>query len=146
MTIRIIREPSQHGATLGVVFVNDQFFSFSLEDQLREVKGQPVESWKVKGQTAIPEGVYRCRLSWSPKFQKVLPEVLEVPGFTGIRIHSGNRHEDSEGCVLIGFQRANAVISESRAAMARLIVDMDVAKDTGEPITLLIENPPGYGV
>ena len=35
MTIRIIREPSQHGATLGVVFVNDQFFSFSLEDQLR---------------------------------------------------------------------------------------------------------------
>ena len=145
MNLRLIREPSHNGATLGVMFVDDVFFSFALEDQLREKRGVPVEQWKVKAQTAIPQGVYNVRVTFSQRFQKLLPEVLNVPGFTGIRIHSGNKHQDSEGCILLGFQRATAVVLESRLAMSSFLATLQHAQEVNDPIRLHIENPPSYG-
>jgi hypothetical protein len=41
-------------------------------------------------------------LSYSNKFKKFLPELINVPGYSGVRIHVGNKPEDTEGCILPG--------------------------------------------
>lgn len=144
MTIRVIREPSSGASTIGVVFVDDRFFSFSLEDELRERRGQPVEAWKVPGATAVPAGRYAVRMTYSPKFKRVTPELANVPGFEGIRIHSGNYSRDTEGCLLLGLQRAGVVVLESRAAVTALEKQIDQAAARGEDVSITIENPPSY--
>lgn len=145
MTLRLIREPSAASTTIGVLFVDDRFFAFTLEDELRERPGQPVLTWKVAGQTAIPAGRYRVVVSYSPRFGRPLPELLDVPGFTGIRLHPGNRHTDTEGCVLVGFRRSGVVLEDSLAACARLQAAIDGARRRGESVWLVIENPLSYG-
>lgn len=141
MRLRLIREPSAQQTTLGVLFVNGRYLAFSLEDEIREQPGVPVAQWKVPGRTAIPAGRYRVRLSWSPRFQRVLPEVLAVPGFDGIRLHPGNRHADTEGCILLGVQRAGAAIVSSRPAHAALEAQLEQAAAANEDVWLTIENP-----
>ena len=49
----------------------------------------------------IPDGTYKVERTWSPKFRKFLPELLEVPERTGIRIHRGTLPEHSLGCILL---------------------------------------------
>lgn len=139
MMLRIIREPSRSQATLGVLFIDGVFHSFTLEDEIREVPG-PVAGWKVPGETAIRSGRYRVALTPSQRFGRVLPEVLGVEGFSGIRFHSGNRKADTEGCILVGRNRGDAQIFESRVALDGLMLAMlSVPKGT---IELVIENPP----
>ena len=144
MNLRVVREPSIAGATLGVVFCDDQYFGFSLEDELRELPGVDVAVWKIPGQTAIPAGRYRVRVTWSPRFQKPLPELVEVPGFLGIRIHAGNRPADTEGCLLIGFARANAAVLQSRPAIGELQARIEAEERAGRDVWIVIENPPSY--
>jgi Family of unknown function (DUF5675) len=83
-------------ATLGELFINGKRFSYTLEDVIR-AKGV-----KVAGATAIPAGTYRMTLSISQRFGKLMPYVHDVPGFEGIRIHGGNSHKDTLGCILVG--------------------------------------------
>jgi hypothetical protein len=147
MNLRVIREPSIAGATLGSLYVDDVRVMDTLEDQLREQPGKPVESWKVKAQTAIPAGRYRVRLTMSARFGKTLPLLDPVPGFSGIRIHAGNVHRDTEGCLLVGLDRsefgADPKVYRSREAMNRLMLFLTEAK--GE-VWIVIENPPSYSV
>lgn len=49
----------------------------------------------------IPEGTYQLVNTMSPRFKKILPLVSNVPGRSGIRIHTGTRPEHSKGCVLV---------------------------------------------
>ena len=74
----------------------------TLEDEVREIAGMPVAQWKVPGNTAIPKGSYRVVVDYSPHFGHGLPHILDVPGFEGVRIHSGNSSVDTEGCILLG--------------------------------------------
>lgn len=129
MILRLIREPSKDGATLGVLFVDGVFQCWTLEDVVRPVK--------VPGETAIPAGSYAVKLTPSPRFNRVLPEVLNVPNFIGIRIHAGNRKEDTEGCILVGEQRGEGWIGSSQAALSKLMPRLVSA----DAITLFIENP-----
>lgn len=94
MHLRVIREPSTAAATLGILLIDGVFACWTLEDVVRPAK--------IPGETAIPSGCYDVRLSLSQRFQKVLPEVLAVPGYSGIRLHAGNGAGDTEGCVLVG--------------------------------------------
>ena len=48
----------------------------------------------------IPAGTYRLKHTWSPRFKKFLPILLNVPGREGIRIHRGTIPEHSRGCIL----------------------------------------------
>lgn len=144
MTIRVIREPSINGTTFGVVFVDDRFFSFSLEDQIRERSGQPVARWKVPGQTAIPSGRYRVVYTRSQRFGRLLPELLDVPGFSGVRLHSGNVASETDGCLLLGAQRDGVRLSESRKACEQFNLALQAAVTRGESAWVLVENPLGW--
>lgn len=142
MTVmRLIREPSLHGATLGSLYLNDVWQCWTLEDEIREQPGQPVESWKVKGATAIPSGQYQVGLTRSQRFGVVLPELLKVPGFSGIRIHAGNTSKDTEGCLLVGHSRGDATVIESKLALAYLMRALTTAAK--ELIIIQIDNPLG---
>lgn len=102
-------EPGTH-ALLGQLFLNNQLLCVTLEDAPGEGKG------------AIPPGIYRIVLTYSRRFQALLPELVAVPGFTGIRIHAGNRSADTEGCILVGrYQSGEAEIAESRVALGGLL-------------------------
>lgn len=129
MNLRVERSPSVNGATIGRLSIDGVFFCYTLEDQIRPVK--------IKGETAIPAGTYPVKLTPSPRFGRVLPEVLKVPNFIGIRIHAGNRKQDTEGCILVGQHFGVDWISESRMALERLMAKL-VEADT---ITITITNP-----
>jgi hypothetical protein len=118
--------------TLGKLFIDGQLFGYSCEDAVREKPGVPVAEWKVPGQTAIPTGNYRVIITFSNRFQKHLPLLLDVPGFSGIRIHAGNFHGDTEGCLLIGTGRAKEGVSNSRLAMSVLMPRIEEGSKDGK--------------
>jgi hypothetical protein len=131
--ISVVRKPSKNGATIGDVYVDGVRDCFSLEDEIRDVK--------IQGKTAIPEGKYRVVLTKSQRFGKVLPEILEVPNYTGVRIHSGNKSEDTEGCILVGEEAQDHTITRSREALLELMAAISQALDAGESVFIEIENP-----
>ena len=131
MNLRVIREPSTVAATLGILLIDGVFTCWTLEDVVREVK--------IPGETAIPAGRYDVRLSLSQRFQKLLPEILAVPGFTGIRIHAGNTQADTHGCLLVGRIRAYDRVEESKLALMNVMEHLRRATTAGDPITLTIE-------
>ena len=137
--IYIQREPSADGATLGCLFVDQVFQCFTLEDPIRELAGVPVEDWKIAGETAIPAGRYVVKLTMSRRFRCVLPLVLDVPGFRGIRVHAGNDAGDTEGCILVGRRRKSARVLESRLAFDALFARL--ARDEAAGIEVVIKNP-----
>jgi hypothetical protein len=140
MMLRLVREPSADGATLGVLFVNGRFECFVLEDTVREQAGQPVSTWKIAGRSAIPAGRYEVVVTMSARFGRRLPLLVDVPGFAGIRIHPGNTSEDTEGCLLPGRLRAAARVGESRVAFDNLFRQLEAALGRGERCWLSIES------
>lgn len=106
--IVIIREWFFKDSTIGSLFINGKFFCYTLEDSARAA------GVKVKFNSAIPAGVYSCRLTYSPKFKKEMPIIYNRPGdrielngvrFDGVRIHGGNDNTQTDGCILVGFKK-----------------------------------------
>lgn len=106
-----------------------------LEDRVRP------DGQKVYGQTAIPAGKYQVKLTYSPKFKKVLPEILNVPMFTGIRIHPGNSAKDTEGCLIPGtWDGLNPDwVTSSNKAFDKLYAKLETAEKNNEEITIEIK-------
>ena len=130
MRLRLIREPSITGATHGSLYLNGHWHCWALEDEIR--------AEKVPGQTAIPAGTYMLTLTLSRRFGMMLPEILDVPNFTGVRIHAGNMITDTEGCLLVGQDRQPGRLLRSRAALDVLLDQLRQAKDA---LLITIENP-----
>jgi hypothetical protein len=101
MEITLSRKTNEQDASLGFMAVDGKFFCFTLEDLVRDLKEDG--SGKLYGKTAIPAGRYKLTITMSPKFGKPMILVNDVLWFTGIRIHSGNDSEDTDGCVLVGL-------------------------------------------
>jgi len=114
--MKLIRAHFGEDHTIGELTISGQRFH-TLEDRVREVPGKPVADWKIPGMTAIPVGNYRVIINFSQRFQKHLPLLLDVPGFAGVRIHSGNTHKDTEGCILLGLTKSPGMVTNSRKAM-----------------------------
>ncbi len=89
-------------------------FGYALEDVDRHVEADL--SRKVKGATAIPTGAYAVRLYDSPKHGPDTPELVGVPGYQHVQIHSGNTPDHTEGCLLIGLGRTDSEVTRSRVA------------------------------
>lgn len=87
----------------------------------------------------IPTGDYSIELTYSPHFGRDLPLVDNVPGRSAIRIHPGNKPEDSEGCILVGSSRANdGMVEGSRIACDSLIAKIKAAIDSGDSVTISV--------
>ena len=96
--------------TIGQLYIDGAYFCDTLEDTVRKEK--------IAGKTAIPAGTYKVKKTMSPRFKTVLPEILNVPNFTGVRIHSGNTAKDTDGCLLLGLNKAKGAVLCSKNAMA----------------------------
>jgi hypothetical protein len=121
MQITIKRLYKTNTSTIGELFINGVFECFTLEDVERPVK--------IKNETAIPKGTYKVIINQSNRFKRLLPLLLNVPNFEGVRIHSGNSNHDTEGCILVGQTRNKNYIGQSRKAFNKLFKKMQVAKD-----------------
>jgi hypothetical protein len=141
MLLEVQREASANGCTLGTLSVDGVFECFTLEAVVREIPGLAVVDWKIPDITAIPSGTYQLVITASARFHKLLPELVDVPGFAGVRIHCGNRAEDTEGCILVGRQRGVATILESRIAFTALFPKIKAAFDRGESMQIRVTNP-----
>jgi hypothetical protein len=126
-------------STISKISIDGTFFCFGLEDVCREDKpGTWAKTLKVPNETAIPYGIYRVVQSMSARFKKLLPEVLGVPDYAGIRIHAGNKPADTEGCILVGLVRNTDWVGNSVAAMGALQRHLEDAARRGEKIWLSI--------
>jgi hypothetical protein len=134
MELMLFREPSVDGCTIGKLSIDGGFECFTLEDILRDGP-------KVADQTAIPPGRYRIVITMSNRFKRMLPQLLDVPGFAGIRIHSGNTSDDTSGCILVGQSRANDSISSSKLAMEQLQRKIAASLARSENVFITIVNP-----
>lgn len=98
MLLKLLRNRFTEEYTTGQLYVDDQFFCFTLEDKVRK------QGEKVYGETAIPYGMYKVTLDLSPRFGPDTIFIHDVPGFEGIRIHSGNTSRDTLGCIIVGYR------------------------------------------
>ena len=138
MTLYLQRKHATSAFTEGALFNGRSFVCHTLEDAIRPA-GE-----KVAGKTAIPEGVYEVEVSWSPRFKQRMPLLRNVPGFEGIRIHWGNKPEDTEGCILVGADNtslSDGWIGASKKAYRSLVASMLLAQKRGEALTMVVLNP-----
>lgn len=139
MELKIIRTKSNKEYTEGKLYINGVYFCDTLEDKdrglLQTMTIDTIKTIKVYKETCIPYGKYRVVLSMSKRFGKVMPELLNVKGFTGIRMHSGNTIYDTEGCILVGIKSSNGIITNSRKTFNALMNILNTQKS----ITLAIE-------
>jgi hypothetical protein len=116
MRLKLERKYLKPNYTIGDLYINNMFFCNTLEDTYRDLS----KDKKVYGKTCIPYGTYRIVMSYSNRFQRIMPELLNVPHFSGIRIHSGNTSEDTEGCILVGKNNIKGKVTDSRSYADKL--------------------------
>jgi hypothetical protein len=131
VNLRLMRRWLTEDSTIGDLYIDDKWECFVLEDTIQDGP-------KIFGKTAIPEGEYEIKITWSPRFQKLLPQIMDVPGFEGIRIHPGNTSSDTDGCLLVGQTRGDNWIGRSRSAFALLFAKLQTAAQAGIPISITI--------
>lgn len=127
MQITVKRLHKSDNSIIGELSIDGIFECFTLEDPERKVK--------IKGETAIPKGTYKVIINKSNRFKRLLPLLLDVPNFEGVRIHSGNSNHDTEGCILVGKTRSVDFIGQSRKAFDKLFSKMQKAKEISITIT-----------
>lgn len=121
MQITVKRLYKTENSVIGELLIDNVFECFTLEDAERPVK--------IKGETAIPKGTYKVIINQSNRFKRLLPLLLDVPNFEGVRIHSGNSNHDTEGCILVGQTRNKNYIGQSRKAFDKLFKKMQKANN-----------------
>ncbi len=137
ITLYLKREVFTPRFTRGTLSTPTQKF-FTMEDTVREVPGMPVCEWKVKGSTAIPCGTYPIIMDMSTRFKRIMPHILSVDGFEGIRIHAGNSADDTEGCILLGWAVSSdgTTILRSRVAIEDFTSEIEGLYDCNEQVEI----------
>jgi hypothetical protein len=136
MQLKLNRIFKTNTFTIGELYINEKYVTDTLEDRVRP------EGEKVYGKTAIPEGTYEVKLTHSPRFKKILPEILNVPNFSGIRIHTGNSSKDTEGCILVGTWDGEKEdwVGSSKIAFDELMTLLEEATNNKEKITITVKS------
>lgn len=136
--VKLTLDRAQYGkdSTVGDIYINGVWECVSLEDAVRDGP-------KIAGETAIPEGTYEILITHSPRFRRMLPLLVDVPGFDGIRIHPGNTTEDSSGCLLVGenvtWPDGRPFLTKSKAAFDRLYAKLVAASARRERLFIEVQ-------
>lgn len=124
MKITLKRIAKKDTYTIGKLYIDDIYFCDTLEDKDRclnsDMSEEEIIKIKVKGETAIPTGIYNISITYSHKFKRDMPLIENVKGFAGIRIHAGNTDKDSEGCILVGENKVIGKLINSRNTYNKL--------------------------
>lgn len=153
MKLKLDRRYKKDTYTIGIFYVNGYRFSETVEDRDRGLNSSMPESEilkiKVYGKTAIPTGTYRVILSvsqkfkgraWAKKYGGLVPEIVGVRGFAGVRIHPLNTAEDSLGCIGVGENKIKGGVINSTKYFYELMDKYLVpAWSRNEEITLLVK-------
>ena len=130
--LRLERRYKGSKYTIGKLFINDEYFCDTIEDIDRGLKSsmsvEYIKKKKVYAETAIPTGTYKIEMTYSSKFKRILPLLVDVKGFSGIRIHRGNTEIDSSGCIIVGENKVKGkVINSTRyeIALVNKLLDED---------------------
>lgn len=148
LTLKRINKTEKY--TEGILYINGERFCSTIEDTDRgltnEMSITEIQSKKVYGETAIPKGTYQITLdvvspkfkdrSWATFCEGKLPRLLDVPGFEGVLIHTGNEASNSLGCLLVGQKTKDGWISNSTQTFKNLYYKLKQATDQ---ITITIE-------
>ena len=126
-TLELKRIARKATYTVGRLYVDGKYFCDTLEDVDRGLtQTMPlteIKRIKVMRRTAIPAGTYNMIVNLSPAKQRLLPRLLNVPGFDGILIHRGNTDADSSGCILVGENKqVGKVLNSTKYELA--LVDL----------------------
>lgn len=142
MEITVKRKFKGNNYTIGSLYIDDKYFCDTLEDIDRGLTDNMTDSYistvKVVDQTAIPAGSYKVTITYSNRFQKLLPLINNVKGFSGIRIHSGNTKEDTSGCILVGFNTKKGKVVNSRVTFNKLFNILRDTLNNGEQVEIKI--------
>lgn len=153
INLKVIRKWPKSTYTVGRFYVGNTFFANSMEDTDRGLwQTMPlteIQRRKVWGQTAIPKGTYVVKLTYSSKFatrtwgykyRGLVPQIVDVPGFEGIRIHPGSTANDTSGCILVGINKKVGMVLNSTSTYYDLMDNyLMPAHRRGEDITITIE-------
>ena len=124
MTLTLDRKYKLPTYTIGKLYVDGEYFCDTLEDKDRgltdDMTVSEISKIKIKKETAIPTGTYKITITYSNRFKKNMPLINDVKGFEGIRIHSGNTDKDTEGCILVGFNKIKGNVINSRDTYNKL--------------------------
>lgn len=126
MKLRLERIFKGENYTIGRLYIDDIYFCDTLEDTIRDISENG--EGKIYGKTAIPSGKYNVVMSMSSRFKRILPLLQNVPHFEGIRIHSGNTHEDTHGCILVGKNTEIGKVTSSRIYETDLVKKLESQK------------------
>ncbi len=132
MKLSLHREFLGENYTIGRLYIDNKIFCDTLEDKVR------IGQAKVYGQTAIPYGKYKVVMTMSNRFKKIMPLLLKVEGFEGIRIHGGNTAEDTLGCILLGENSVKGKVLNSRYYAIKLNEAIIAALKDKQEITIEI--------
>jgi len=142
MELQLKREIFTEQSTIGTLTINGEFECFILEDKDRGLSDalslEQILKVKVYGKTCIPYGRYEIDWTMSARFKKMMPILLNVKGYSGIRIHKGNTEIDSLGCLLCGTRKKSNMITESTLATKNLYAKIEAAKKQGQRIYITI--------
>ena len=118
MKSKLLRKYKCPNYTIGHLYINDKYFCDTLEDKVRQLDS--IED-KIKHKTAIPKGKYKVVVTMSPRFKRLLPLLLNVPFFEGIRIHRGNDENDTSGCIIVGENKIKGKVINSTYYEKKLV-------------------------
>jgi len=129
MKLKLVRKWRKETYTIGDLYVDGKWFCNVIEDRDRglydDMPLKEIKTKKVYGETAIPYGTYKVKITYSPKYKKFMPLIEDVKGFSGIRIHSGNTAKDSLGCIIVGKNTKVGMVTDSRNTYDKLFKMMD---------------------
>lgn len=130
MQVTLWRKYRKPCYTIGRLYIDGVFFCNTLEDTDRGLAQYmsvgEIANIKIKGATAIPTGAYKVQRTYSPKYKRLMPQVMNVKGYAGIRIHSGNTAADTEGCILLGDNTAVGRLTNSRKRCVEFETKMQI--------------------
>jgi hypothetical protein len=142
MEINLKRIAKNEDYTIGGLSIDGVYECETLEPTDRGLRQdmtlEEIASIKVPGKTAIPVGRYKVEVTLSSRFHRMLPVLVDVPGFEGIRVHSGNKASETSGCILPGENKVKGKVIKSMIHEVAIRDKISAAIEGGEECYMTI--------